>query len=791
MRTTNALANPAQKSVLASGVLDSGFNCVLQMPTGSGKTWLAECTIEQTLKGGKRAIYLSPLRALATELYTRWEKRFANHRVSVFTGETIKSKSSQPHEADVLIMTPERLDAYLRRWRSHWSWIPDVDLIVADEIHLLGDESRGATLECVLQRCLRLNPFVRVLALSATLGNREELADWLEGVEMQSNWSPVTLDWDIVRFRKAAEKPALLTKCLREQVRSNDDAAIVFVHSRRRSETLAAELRTSGISAEHHHAGLDRDKRNDIEQRFRKGETSALISTGTLEVGLNLPATTVVLYDLQRFTGQEFTNLPVNNVWQRAGRAGRPGLANKANVVLFAPAWDKTVSTYQRGAFEPIRSSLRLPINMAEQILVEVGTGLSRTRDQLSRTMQQTLGGKQSVLSNTNDMIETMISAGMLNEEDTSTSTSKIQLRTTRLGRIAIRHQLTPDCVRHMRESVMTELAGMPTYFDILLTSLRSPGFEQLLPCNFEELESLGGVLEGVESSQLRSSSSELLQTWNISGRRALAVIKTALAATQRFEGKHEEDIAEQFDSYAFEIRNLIESLDRHLAALLEVSAQPKELNQDSNDTNAQSKPYLTKKIGLLQSMLQHALSAESATLCMAPGIGGSMAAKLVQNGYSDVEDLAQAELDDLISIPGIGRKRASSFIDTAAQLISNDDLWDLRDEGSTSAHISTSFPSTIDPYRFGRSLELRVENTDQSRYQVTGGAEPHEVYSQNGTYSCDCKDHAAGNLCKHTLAVRLLDKDPQLLQLQEQLCQGSTGLGLDLVALWLERGAQ
>src|SRR5436305_298388 len=122
---------PPQAEVIERGLLDTGFNCILQMPTGSGKTWLAERAIEGVLRLGYRAVYLTPLRALATELRTRWQARFAEWSVGIFTGDYGFGNSRPPvpfAQADLLIMTPERLDACTRSWRAHWNWIPQVDL---------------------------------------------------------------------------------------------------------------------------------------------------------------------------------------------------------------------------------------------------------------------------------------------------------------------------------------------------------------------------------------------------------------------------------------------------------------------------------------------------------------------------------------------------------------------------------------------------------------------------------------------------------------------------------------
>ena len=250
--------NPAQRAVMDRGFLTSGFSAVLQMPTGAGKTWLAEQAIAATLQSGARAIYLTPLRALANELVERWSKRFEGFEVGVFTGEYGQHQAYPvPFErARLLIMTPERLDACTRNWRSHWRWFPEVSLLVVDELHLLGERSRGPRLEGALMRARRLNPFLQLVGLSATLGNRPELADWLGGVHFESSWKPVPIQWRCARFQRATDKPRIL----REEVKgciARGGQSLVFVQSRRRAEALSAELRDAGVPTGHHHAGLD------------------------------------------------------------------------------------------------------------------------------------------------------------------------------------------------------------------------------------------------------------------------------------------------------------------------------------------------------------------------------------------------------------------------------------------------------------------------------------------------------------------------------------------------------
>ena len=79
--------NPPQQFVVDAKMLEAGFSCVLQMSTGTGKTWLAQLAIRHVLARGKRAIYLTPLRALADELYPQWVNEFVSAEVGIFTGD--------------------------------------------------------------------------------------------------------------------------------------------------------------------------------------------------------------------------------------------------------------------------------------------------------------------------------------------------------------------------------------------------------------------------------------------------------------------------------------------------------------------------------------------------------------------------------------------------------------------------------------------------------------------------------------------------------------------------------
>jgi ATP-dependent DNA helicase len=783
--------NPAQRAVLDRGLLTSGFNTVLQMPTGAGKTWLAEQAIASTLQNGARAIYLTPLRALADELVVRWSKRFADFEVGVFTGEYGRRQAYPvPFErARLLIMTPERLDACTRHWRSHWCWFPEVNLLVVDELHLLGEPGRGPRLEGALMRARQLNPFLQLLGLSATLGNRAELADWLGGVHFESSWKPVPVQWRCTRYQRATDKPRIL----REEVKgciARGGQSLVFVQSRRRAEALSAELRDAGIPAGHHHAGLDSIDRRRREGEFRSGTLRTLVSTGTLEMGLNLPARQVVLYDLQTFDGTDFVPLSVNTVWQRAGRAGRRGLDTQGEVVLIAPSWDRDVDRYAAGQFEKITSGLADGRALAEQVLAEISSGLARTRAQLDRNLQQSLAAYQQRLPALDRIIEEMLDSGMLVEvlEEARVPALKV----TRLGRIAVRQMLAPSTVMVLARWLKAEEPSDLTFFDILLLCATTDDCEPLIPVDFEELEDIGKLLSKERSILLSGTHEQIRNRFGRRGRRLLAVIKTALIVREWTNIGDADPVADGFGCYAFEVRRLSECFERILTAAVAVITPPKEQETEASspppETTFSDDPPLRERVRALAAMVAHGVDEETVTLTFIHGIGGTLARRLHDAGISDIEGLALSETEDLAKFRGISAARAARWIEEATEKIRTRSAFSLREIGPRTARYSEIWTSSVDPYRLRRALDLEVRQQDAT-FAVSGGLEPHRVTRLGEHLSCDCADFSNGRTCKHVLAVRLHRKDAELLPLVERISSHVSAKELDLFHLWFDGG--
>jgi helicase len=179
---------PVQEKAINAGLLKNK-SLLICAPTASGKTLIATMAIANSIKEGK-AIYLVPLKALANEKHREYQELFknTNYKVVMSTGD-IDSDSSYLANYDLLILTTEKLDSLLRH---KISWIGEIKTVIVDEIHLLNDPSRGPTLEIIITLLKQLiKP--QLIGLSATIGNPEELANWLEAKLVKDDWRPVEL----------------------------------------------------------------------------------------------------------------------------------------------------------------------------------------------------------------------------------------------------------------------------------------------------------------------------------------------------------------------------------------------------------------------------------------------------------------------------------------------------------------------------------------------------------------------------------------------------------------------
>ncbi|MEE8199343.1 MAG: DEAD/DEAH box helicase, partial [Thermoplasmata archaeon] len=238
---------PPQEEAIGPAL--AGENLVLAIPTASGKSLVAYLALLKAVLNGGKALYIVPLRALATEKYEDL-KRFEELgiRVALSMGDY---DSDEPTlvSYDIIIATSEKADSLLRH-RTHW--LKQLSVVVADEVHLINDPGRGPTLEVTLAKLRQVNPRAQVIALSATIANSAELARWLEARHIVSEWRPVPLKegvyfdggitWSDLSHHLIVpdgdDIPALVRDTLRE-----GGQCLLFVNTRASTETLARKLR--------------------------------------------------------------------------------------------------------------------------------------------------------------------------------------------------------------------------------------------------------------------------------------------------------------------------------------------------------------------------------------------------------------------------------------------------------------------------------------------------------------------------------------------------------------------
>ncbi len=182
---------PAQEKSIEKGLLE-GKNLLVCTPTASGKTLIAElAAVKSVLEGKGKAVYIVPLKALASEKARNFRKRYSGiAKVALSMGD-IDSSDPYLSDYDIIVMTSEKFDSLIRH---HTPWLTNISTVIVDEIHLLNDTERGPTLEILLTILKKLLKNVQIIGLSATIGNAEELAEWLDAELVVDGWRPVKLD---------------------------------------------------------------------------------------------------------------------------------------------------------------------------------------------------------------------------------------------------------------------------------------------------------------------------------------------------------------------------------------------------------------------------------------------------------------------------------------------------------------------------------------------------------------------------------------------------------------------
>ncbi len=421
--------NPAQKAVIESGYLEDKSNYIISIPTASGKTVLGILPALKTILNGGKAVYAAPLLSIQNEKVKEF-KAFEEHGIKV---------GKHPSNSDLSVMVFESFDALTR---FSWNVLREVDTLIIDEFHMIGEYSRGPTLESAITRAKIINPSLRIIALSATLKNIDEIEQWLDGKTVEHDYRPVPLNKEVLdaEMFNTKNKNDVIVKIVEKAIEDNSQA-LSFVSTRRFTESLAtyvakkidkkttkeqkqkfkqvadkllevpkkkgslptttclklAEAAEKGVVF--HHAGLFNEQKEIIEDEFRKGNILMITATPSLMYGVNLPSKYVVIRDHTRWTSNGPASIPVFDYEQMSGRAGRPQYDDVGYSYLVAKTMDEAFdleARYVNGEIELTNSKLIDNKDaIYKQIIAQIASSLSKNLDDLNDFFGKTLYGFQ------------------------------------------------------------------------------------------------------------------------------------------------------------------------------------------------------------------------------------------------------------------------------------------------------------------------------------------------------------------------------------------------------------
>ncbi|WP_275559160.1 DEAD/DEAH box helicase [Streptomyces sp. 5-6(2022)] len=465
--------NPAQIAAVPA-IVDSDQHVLVVAPTGAGKTPIGMVAALNAHFQGRKAAWLVPQRSLTDEL-DRDLEIWRRHGLEVvrLSGE-FATDIELIKQADVWVSTTEKFES-LCRAASMRSALADVGCLIIDEIHLLGDPTRGPILEALLARVREAAAEVRIVGLSATVSNAEAVAEWLHATFVRVSWRPTRLISQLPMIPVSSDRQterltrAQLAVRLAQQFTADDGSVLIFCGSKRnvRATALAVAAArgvnthaidlddTEKIRKACEQAGIglhyrDWPYKHDAERGFRERNLNTLVATSTVAAGVNLPARAVIVRDTQIGLDE----MDVSMVLQMFGRAGRVGAGEHQGwAYLITDESERAIWQAKLAAGFTVNSQIRS--SLPDHVLAEVVQGRISTRREAEAWWMQTLAYHQGHrrLEPLCDALFFLEEAEYLRLLDGDRDPA---LRATELGRLTSRLMVSTTTAHSLRRLVFT-----------------------------------------------------------------------------------------------------------------------------------------------------------------------------------------------------------------------------------------------------------------------------------------------------------------------------------------------
>lgn len=675
---------PPQADSVKSGLL-SGQSVLVSAPTASGKTLIAMLAMLGYLSRNKgKVIYLSPLRALASEKFLEFkklEKLSIGNKIkpAISTGDFANMEKNLDQN-NILILTNEKMDSIIRHGVE---WIDDIGLVIADEVHLIADESRGPTLEMILTQLKLLESKPQIVGLSATITNSDELSSWLDCKLVKNDWRPVPLSEGVCNAGEVIMSDGKTFEIKRSVcgtpidlgVQSVQDGgqSLVFAETRTRSKSLAIKaadtisqiLKTQEVKDlektskkilsenEHtelvktlallvkkgvafHHAGLNQNCRTAIETEFRKGTIKLLSSTPTLAAGVNLPARRVVISSVNRYNAKVGANRPISvlEYKQLCGRAGRPQYDKYGESIIVGNGYaEDLIDYYINGKPEPITSKITEDKSLRTHVLSVVVTNPGINKEEILEFFLQTLGGQQSRRPTIKFAID--ISLRFLSSQHLLIKKGK-RYAATEFGKKTSMLYIDPLTATYFKDAVENVSEGRKHTFGFLHLISNCEEFFPKFSLRNKDYETASLLIENNSSEMLES-----ISEYDCS--------RSLLALHSWITESSELSISDNLGIESGDMHRMTETANWLSYCLREISKHVERAD-------------LLEELSDLRNRLVYGIREELLDLVQVKGIGRVRARILYKHGIKDLDDLKKIPVNKLAEIDKIGSTLADNI---------------------------------------------------------------------------------------------------------------------------------
>ena len=653
--------NPVQSRLMETYEGDS--NIAIAAATSAGKTVCSEMHLAYEIhKRGGKGIYVGPLKALANEKEQDWtspEHHFSNLKTFIATGDFrfTMNRLKELEQSSIIVMTPEMLASRCRNYKSDKSkFLQETGTVIFDESHLLTVPSRGDHIEVALMKLTEINPNIRIVLLSATMPNVDEICGWISKITnrdtyyLESDYRPCPLNihyetyYDGDKSYDDKELQKIGTACAILEHYS-EDKFLVFVHSKRTGKLMVEALLKYGVQAEFHNSDLNFKNRLVLEDRFKNDKNfRVLVATSTLAWGLNLPARRVIVTGVHR----GLSDVENYDIQQMIGRAGRPKYDLRGDAYILVPESQKETYINQLKIKSPIRSTLLDYVGRSESphyktlafhIVSEIHQGNVKTKEGFNEWFLKSLAHFQdhafddTVIERTLSLLE-QCKAIYINDEGFYECSA--------IGKVASMLYYSPFDVSDLRRNFkkLFENKKEDNDFSVSL-ALGNIDSYRFGVCNRQEKEAIYGYNIQIDKLYGKDMIGD-------------AVCKVGYAYFNMMKGKRDVSVLQSLCGA------LLSDLDRTLQVLTSL---------DFMSCNWDMQNWF-RNLGL---RIRYGVEADIVELCQIPNVGAARAKKLKASRIKCLDDFVQYDAKTLSNVMKCSLKLAQESLNEANNILLKD----------------------------------------------------------------------------------------------------------------------